>query len=336
MLSFVHKVVDMTAALIPQIATQPAITHYPPGKRPAAASSTDLGWDYLRQIGKVALLDAKQEVELATRIEAGLFAGERLTEPGLSMEWRRDLRFLVRDGEQAMQHLIKANLRLVVSIAKRYTGSGMPMLDLIQEGNLGLIRAVYKFDHAKGYKFSTYATWWIRQAITRAVAEQTRSIRVPLHMVESIGKVRKTQAALVQSLGREPSQDELAAAMGLTRQKVRAIQQADQQPLSLDQRVGDEAGGRTLAELVEDTTAGATDALLTAPLADRLENLLATLPDREAKILRLRCGLADGATHSLEQIAQQIGRSRERIRQLEIHALATLRRHPDVDALHDD
>ena len=296
--------------------------------------SLDPTRDYLRQIGKVALLDAGQEVELATRIEAGLYAEERLGQPGLPVELRRDLRCVRSQGQAALRQLIEANLRLVVSIAKRYLGSGMPLSDLIQEGNLGLIRAVYKFDHTKGYKFSTYATWWIRQAVSRAVAEQTRSIRVPVHMVESISKVRKTKAALAQSLGRDPSPDELATALGLTVAKLRAIQEADQQPLSLDQSVGGDAS-RTLAQLVEDTKVGAADALPAAPLAQLLENLLASLPDREAQVLRLRCGLADGQAHSLEQIGQQVGRSRERIRQLEIHALATLRGNPDVHLLHD-
>jgi RNA polymerase primary sigma factor len=321
----------MTAAIAPEFNDDTLSIKREKGFAPASETAQD----YLRQIGKVALLDARQEVELATRIEAGVFAEQRLADTGLPEELRHDLRCIAGDGELATAHLIEANLRLVVSIAKRYTGSGMPLLDLIQEGNLGLIHAVYKFDYAKGYKFSTYATWWIRQAITRAVAEQTRSIRVPLHMVESIGKVRKTHAVLVQSLGREPSQDELAVELGLTRQKVRAIQQADQQPLSLDQRVGGDDASWTLAELVEDTTIGAPDALPLTPLLTRLESLLATLPAREAQVLRLRCGLADGVVHSLEQIGQLIGRSRERIRQLEIHALATLRCNPDVHFLYD-
>ena len=325
----------MTTALAPEITTEPTTANHRSGPRESATGySASPARDYLRQIGTVALLDAAQEVELATRIEAGLFAGQRLGEPGLPLELRHELRCIVGEGEAAMQHLITANLRLVVSIAKRYTSSGIALLDLIQEGNLGLIRAVYKFDHAKGFKFSTYATWWIRQAISRAAAEQTRPIRVPIHMVDAIGTLRKTQTTLNQSLGRDPSQDELAHALSLTRQKVRLIQQADQQPLSLDQPIGGEQA-RTLAELVADTTIGATDAPPIAPLRHSLESLLAALPPREAQVLRLRCGLADGVAHSLEQVGQVLGRSRERIRQLEIRALATLRLNPDLDLLHD-
>ena len=326
----------MTAALARQITTEPTTATHRSGPRESASGySAAPVRDYLRQIGAIELLDAAQEVELATRIEAGLFAGQRLGESGLCLELRGDLRCIAREGEAAMQHLITANLRLVVSIAKRYAGSGVALLDLIQEGNLGLIQAVYKFDHAKGYRFSTYATWWIRQAVSRAAAEQTRPIRVPMHMVESIGTLRKARTTLSQSLGRDPSQDELAHALGLTRQKVRAIQQADQQPLSLDQPIGGDDASRTLAELVADTTIGATDAPPPTSLRHSLETLLASLPPREAQVLRLRYGLADGVAHSLEQVGPVLGRSRERIRQLEIHALATLRLNPDLDVLHD-
>jgi RNA polymerase primary sigma factor len=304
-------------------------------EQPDGIPTVDSITSYLRQIGKVALLNSEQEVDLACRIEVGVLARERLLDqPHLTPGMRRDLRTLIRDGEAAQRHLLEANLRLVVSIAKRYAGCGMPLLDLIQEGNLGLIRAVQKFDYTKGYKFSTYATWWIRQAITRAMADQTRTIRLPVHMVELLNKLRRIRRELVQKLGREPSEDELADAFGTSRQKLHAILQSDRQPISLDQRVGDESS-MTLGDLVKDSTPGADDLLPSAPLRQQLDELLAVLPEREAGVIRLRCGFTDGTAHSLEQVSKVYGRSRERIRQLEIRALAKLRQTADTDSLHE-
>jgi RNA polymerase primary sigma factor len=308
----------------------------PPAEGAGEAGTVDAVTSYLRQIGKVALLNSAQELDLARRIEVGLLAAERLqTGPAeLTAQLRRDLHLLVRDGERATKHLLEANLRLVVSIAKRYTGRGMPLPDLIQEGNLGLIRAVQKFDYTKGYKFSTYATWWIRQAITRAMADQTRTIRLPVHMVELRNKLRKIQRELIQQLGRDPNQDELATAFGTTRERLQNIQHSDQQPLSLDQQLGGDREG-TLGDLVRDTTIGATDALPAVPLRQQLDDLLATLPEREAQVIRLRCGLADGTAHSLEHISKIYNRSRERIRQLEIRALDKLRHNTATEALQE-
>jgi RNA polymerase primary sigma factor len=316
--------------------------HYPSASaargpsQPDGIPATDSITSYLRAIGRVSLLNSEQEVDLARRIEAGVLAREQLSdEPALDPELRRELRMLVSDGERAQKHLLEANLRLVVSIAKRYAGFGMPLLDLIQEGNLGLIRAVQKFDYTKGYKFSTYATWWIRQAVTRAAAEQTRIIRLPTHAVELVNKLRRNRRELAQKLGREPTLDEVADAVGTSRQKLHAILQSDRQPISLDQRLGDD-GSMTLGELVKDSTAGATTDLGSgASLREELDELLATLPEREAGVIRLRCGFTDGTAHSLEQVSKVYGRSRERVRQLEIRALTRLRQTIDVEVLHE-
>ena len=284
---------------------------------------------YLKQIGRVALLNAELEVQLAKRIEAGVYAVERLTEidgkgdPQL----RRDLRWIVRDGQRAKDNLLEANLRLVVSIAKRYTGRGMPFLDLIQEGNLGLIRAVEKFDYTKGYKFSTYATWWIRQAISRAMADQSRTIRIPVHMVEIINKLRSVQRELLSKLGREPTPIELAAELDITPEKVLEIQQYAREPLSLDQTVGDE-GDSHLGDFIEDSeSVVALDAVAFTLLQDQLESVLATLTTREAGVVRLRYGLSDGKPRTLDEIGQVYGVTRERIRQIEFKTMVKLR-HP--------
>ncbi|MGI8814420.1 MAG: sigma-70 family RNA polymerase sigma factor [Pseudonocardia sp.] len=308
-----------------------------PAKRSAPPSrvSADLVSDYLRQIGAVALLTAEQEVELATRIEVGVLAGERLADrvATLSVTERRELRQLVRDGERAGDHMLRANLRLVVSVAKRYVGAGLPLSDLIQEGNLGLIRAVYKFDHTRGFKFSTYATWWVRQAILRAVADQTRTIRVPVHMVDSLNKLNRLQRELTQTLGREPTIDELSAQCGERPERIAEIRRITRQPISLDQPVGTD-GETCLGDLVATTSAAAADA---SPhqLRDQLESLLATLNERERQVLRLRCGLVDGTKHSFEQISQVFGKSRERIRHIETAALRKLRPLAETGALRD-
>ncbi len=287
---------------------------------------------YLNQIGKVALLNAEEEVVLATRIEAGLYAAERVrraedvTEK-LSPQLRRDLRWIVRDGERAKNHLLEANLRLVVSLGKRYTGRGMPFLDVIQEGNLGLIRAVEKFDYTKGYKFSTYATWWIRQAITRAMADQARTIRIPVHMVEVINKLGRIQRELLQDLGREPTPEELAKEMDSTPEKVLEIQHYAREPISLDQTIGDE-GDSQLGDFIEDSEAVvAVDAVSFTLLQDDLRLVLDTLSEREAGIVRLRFGLADGRPRTLDQVGHVYGVTRERIRQIESMTMAKLR-HP--------
>jgi len=269
--------------------------------------STDLVRAYLKEIGRVALLNAEQEVNLAKRIEAGLFAAERLRqgevgELKVSKALAKDYDWLTADGQRAKDHLLEANLRLVVSVAKRYTGRGMAFLDLIQEGNLGLIRAVEKFDYTKGYKFSTYATWWIRQAITRAMADQARTIRIPVHMVEQINKLTRVQRQMLQDLGREPTADELAKELDMTPDKVVEIQGYAREPVSLEQNVGDEGDSE-------------------------LDSVLKTLPEREAAVVALRFGLTDGQPRTLDEIGREFGLTRERIRQIEAKTLSKLR-HP--------
>nr|WP_236006927.1 RNA polymerase sigma factor [Nakamurella leprariae] len=295
-------------------------------------ASADSVRAYLKQIGKVALLNAEEEVDLAKRIEAGLYAAERLrqyAEAGekITTQLRRDLNWVRRDGERAKNHLLEANLRLVVSLAKRYTGRGMAFLDLIQEGNLGLIRAVEKFDYTKGYKFSTYATWWIRQAITRAMADQARTIRIPVHMVEVINKLGRIQRELLQDLGREPTPEELAKEMDITPDKVLEIQQYAREPISLDQTIGDE-GDSQLGDFIEDSEAVvAVDAVSFTLLQDQLQAVLQTLSEREAGVVRLRFGLTDGQPRTLDEIGQVYGVTRERIRQIESKTMSKLR-HP--------
>ncbi|AOY56719.1 RNA polymerase sigma factor [Candidatus Rhodoluna planktonica] len=284
--------------------------------------------DYLKQIGKVALLNAELEVELAKRIEAGLFAEEKLaTSKNLTREMERDLKWVVKDGQRAKSHLLEANLRLVVSLAKRYTGRGMQFLDLIQEGNLGLIRAVEKFDYTKGYKFSTYATWWIRQAITRAMADQARTIRIPVHMVEVINKLARVQRQLLQDLGREPTPEELARELDMTPEKVVEVQKYGREPISLSTRLGED-GDSEFGDLIEDTEAVVpADAVGFTMLQRELERILDSLHPREAGVIRSRFGLGDGVQKTLDQIGEEFGVTRERIRQIESKTMSKLR-HP--------
>jgi RNA polymerase primary sigma factor len=296
---------------------------------------------YLKQIGKVPLLNAEQEVDLAKRIEGGLCAFERLRrseEDGekLSTSMRRDLDWISRDGARARNQLLEANLRLVVSLAKRYTGRGMTFLDLIQEGNLGLIRAVEKFDYAKGYKFSTYATWWIRQAITRAMADQARTIRIPVHVVEVINALGRIQRELLQDLGREPTAQELADKLDITPERVLEIQQYAREPISLDQTIGDE-GDSHLGDFIEDSEAVvAMDAVWFSLLQDQLERVLQTLSEREAGVVRLRFGLTgDGRPRTLDEIGQVYGVTRERIRQIESKTMSKLRHPSRSEVLRD-
>ncbi|WP_410170784.1 RNA polymerase sigma factor [Corynebacterium antarcticum] len=301
-------------------------------------ASADSVRAYLKQIGKVALLNAEQEVSLAKRIEAGLYATYRIEQmqeafaagdkdAKLTPAVKRDLRAIARDGRKAKNHLLEANLRLVVSLAKRYTGRGMAFLDLIQEGNLGLIRAVEKFDYTKGYKFSTYATWWIRQAITRAMADQARTIRIPVHMVEVINKLGRIQRELLQDLGREPTPEELAKEMDISEDKVLEIQQYAREPISLDQTIGDE-GDSQLGDFIEDSEAVvAVDAVSFTLLQDQLQDVLQTLSEREAGVVKLRFGLTDGMPRTLDEIGQVYGVTRERIRQIESKTMSKLR-HP--------
>ncbi|GAA1472046.1 RNA polymerase sigma factor [Corynebacterium felinum] len=301
-------------------------------------ASADSVRAYLKQIGKVALLNAEEEVSLAKRIEAGLYATYRMEQmeeaynkgdkdAKLTPAVKRDLRAIARDGRKAKNHLLEANLRLVVSLAKRYTGRGMAFLDLIQEGNLGLIRAVEKFDYTKGYKFSTYATWWIRQAITRAMADQARTIRIPVHMVEVINKLGRIQRELLQDLGREPTPQELAKEMDISEEKVLEIQQYAREPISLDQTIGDE-GDSQLGDFIEDSEAViAVDAVSFTLLQDQLQDVLHTLSEREAGVVKLRFGLTDGMPRTLDEIGQVYGVTRERIRQIESKTMSKLR-HP--------
>ena len=292
--------------------------------RPAATSN--LVRIYLREIGRVPLLTAEDEVELAKSIEAGLFADEKLRGGSLQGAEAADLEFLVAEGERAKQRLIEANLRLVVSIAKRYIGRGLVFLDLIQEGNLGLIRAVEKFDYTRGYKFSTYATWWIRQAITRAIADQARTIRVPVHMVETINKLARVQRQLHQDLGREATPEEIAAEMGIEPERVADIQRIAQEPVSLQSPIGEEESD--LGNFIEDADAVVPiEAAAFIMLQDQLERVLDELSGREQRIIQLRFGLTDGHPRTLEEVGREFGVTRERIRQIESKTLAKLR-HP--------
>ena len=293
-------------------------------------ASADSVRAYLKQIGKVALLNAEEEVDLAKRIEAGLYSSERMRqseEAGerLTNQMRRDLRWIKRDGERAKNHLLEANLRLVVSLAKRYTGRGMAFLDLIQEGNLGLIRAVEKFDYTKGFKFSTYATWWIRQAIGRGMAEQSRVVRLPVHVLDELAKVTRTERELVQRLGRDVTAEEIAEVTGQKPERVTDLRRVSRDPVSLDAPVGDD-GGSVLGDLVLDAIApAASEVVEREELSGELERVIDTLPEREALIVRMRFGLYDGRPHTLDEIGRHVGLTRERIRQLEKSALAQLR-----------
>ncbi|MDR2454953.1 MAG: RNA polymerase sigma factor, partial [Bifidobacteriaceae bacterium] len=300
----------------------------PPQQVQVAGATADPVKDYLKQIGKVALLNAEQEVELAKRIEAGLFAEEKLaTEKGLEPRLRRELEWLANDGRRAKNHLLEANLRLVVSLAKRYTGRGMLFLDLIQEGNLGLIRAVEKFDYTKGYKFSTYATWWIRQAITRAMADQARTIRIPVHMVEVINKLARVQRQLLQDLGREPTPEELGRELDMTPEKVAEVQKYGREPISLATPLGED-GDSEFGDLIEDSEAVVpADAVSFTLLQEQLHAVLDTLSEREAGVVSMRFGLTDGQPKTLDEIGKVYGVTRERIRQIESKTMSKLR-HP--------
>jgi RNA polymerase primary sigma factor len=293
-----------------------------------AGATSDPVKDYLKQIGKVPLLNAEQEVELAKRIEAGLFAEEKLGEgKGLRPEQRLDLEWIAEDGRRAKNHLLEANLRLVVSLAKRYTGRGMLFLDLIQEGNLGLIRAVEKFDYTKGYKFSTYATWWIRQAITRAMADQARTIRIPVHMVEVINKLARVQRQMLQDLGREPTPEELAAELDMTPEKVIEVQKYGREPISLHTPLGED-GDSEFGDLIEDSEAiQPGEAVSFTLLQEQLHSVLDTLSEREAGVVSMRFGLTDGQPKTLDEIGKVYGVTRERIRQIESKTMSKLR-HP--------
>ncbi|WP_432484877.1 RNA polymerase sigma factor [Kineococcus esterisolvens] len=300
-----------------------------PAQQVATAGATaDPVKDYLKQIGKVALLNAEQEVELAKRIEAGLFAEEKL-HSGESMDpiLKRELWWIAEDGRRAKNHLLEANLRLVVSLAKRYTGRGMLFLDLIQEGNLGLIRAVEKFDYTKGYKFSTYATWWIRQAITRAMADQARTIRIPVHMVEVINKLARVQRQMLQDLGREPTPEELAKELDMTPEKVVEVQKYGREPISLHTPLGED-GDSEFGDLIEDSEAVVpADAVSFTLLQEQLHSVLDTLSEREAGVVSMRFGLTDGQPKTLDEIGKVYGVTRERIRQIESKTMSKLR-HP--------
>ena len=294
-----------------------------------AGATADPVKDYLKQIGKVSLLNAEQEVDLARRIEAGLYAEYKLKNQAdeMTSRERRELHFLAQDGQQAKNHLLEANLRLVVSLAKRYTGRGMQFLDLIQEGNLGLIRAVEKFDYTKGYKFSTYATWWIRQVITRAMADQARTIRIPVHMVEVINKLARVQRQMLQDLGREPTPEELAKELDMTAEKVVEVQKYGREPISLHTPLGED-GDSEFGDLIEDSEAIVpADAVSFTLLQEQLHHVLDTLSEREAGVVSMRFGLGDGQPKTLDEIGKVYGVTRERIRQIESKTMSKLR-HP--------
>ena len=329
------------AAAVPNVAAKPAGPEeeafvygdddddLPAAQVASAGATADPVKDYLKQIGKVPLLNAEQEVELAKRIEAGLFAEEKLAEgmDGLEPAARLDMEWIAEDGRRAKNHLLEANLRLVVSLAKRYTGRGMLFLDLIQEGNLGLIRAVEKFDYTKGYKFSTYATWWIRQAITRAMADQARTIRIPVHMVEVINKLARVQRQMLQDLGREPTPEELAAELDMTPEKVIEVQKYGREPISLHTPLGED-GDSEFGDLIEDSEAiQPGEAVSFTLLQEQLHSVLDTLSEREAGVVSMRFGLTDGQPKTLDEIGKVYGVTRERIRQIESKTMSKLR-HP--------
>jgi len=320
----VHNLIDETKRAI-----QTEMKQLPPEQTVLTAGATaDPVKDYLKQIGRVALLNAELEVELATRVEAGLFAEEKLaTEKKLDKKLKRELEWIAEDGRRAKNHLLEANLRLVVSLAKRYTGRGMLFLDLIQEGNLGLIRAVEKFDYTKGYKFSTYATWWIRQAITRAMADQARTIRIPVHMVEVINKLARVQRQMLQDLGREPTPEELAKELDMTPEKVVEVQKYGREPISLHTPLGEE-GDSEFGDLIEDSEAIVpADAVGFTLLQEELHKVMDTLSEREAGVVAMRFGLTDGQPKTLDEIGKVYGVTRERIRQIESKTMSKLR-HP--------
>ncbi|SFB45715.1 RNA polymerase nonessential primary-like sigma factor [Amycolatopsis marina] len=300
----------------------------------AQSPAADLVRVYLNGIGKTALLTASDEVDLAKRIEAGVFAQHVLdTDENLTTRRRTELKALVRDGKAAKNHLLEANLRLVVSLAKRYTGRGMPLLDLIQEGNLGLIRAVEKFDYSKGFKFSTYATWWIRQAITRGMADQGRTIRLPVHLVEQVNKLARIKRDLHQQLGREATHEELAAESGIAEHKVANLLDHARDPVSLDMPVGTEEDA-PLGDFIEDSDAtDAESAVISGLLQDDLRRVLSTLDDREQYVIRLRYGLDDGQPRTLDQIGKHFGLSRERVRQIEREVMSKLRQGERAEKL---
>jgi RNA polymerase primary sigma factor len=309
----------------------------PDARVTAAGATADPVKDYLKQIGKVPLLNAEQEVDLAKRIEAGLFAEEKLATGGRSLcpEVRTDLEQVAEDGRRAKTHLLEANLRLVVSLARRYTGHGMLFLDLIQEGNLGLIRGVEKFDYTRGYKFSTYATWWIRQAISRAMADQSRTIRLPAHVAEATRRLARAQRQMRQDLGREATLDELAAELDMTPDKVIEVQKYAREPISLHTPLGAD-GGSEFGDLIEDTEAIQPDqAASFTLLREQVHSVLSMLSEREAGILSLRFGLADGQPKTLEEVGKVYGVTRERIRQIESTAIARFRRLSRFQALRD-
>ena len=300
----------------------------------AQSPSADLVRVYLNGIGKTPLLTAAEEVDLAKRIEAGLYARHLLeTRPRLGAAKKRDLAAVVREGQAARQHLLEANLRLVVSLAKRYTGRGMPLLDLIQEGNLGLIRAMEKFDYAKGFKFSTYATWWIRQAITRGMADQGRTIRLPVHLVEQVNKLARIKRELHQQLGREATDDELAQESGIPKEKIADLLDHSRDPVSLDMPVGTDEEA-PLGDFIEDSEAtDAETSVIANLLHSDVRSVLATLDDREQQVIRLRFGLDDGQPRTLDQIGKRFGLSRERVRQIEREVMAKLREGRRADKL---
>jgi RNA polymerase primary sigma factor len=303
-----------------------------------AGASADPVKDYLKQIGRVSLLTADEEKDLSERIEAGLYAQHILDtakEGELSFEYRRELQWAANDGRKAKDHLLEANLRLVVSLAKRYIGRGMHFLDLIQEGNLGLIRAVEKFDYTKGFKFSTYATWWIRQALTRAMADQARTIRVPVHMVEVINKLSRIQRRMLQDLGREPTTEELANELNMPIEKVEEVQKYGREPISLHTPLGEE-GDSEFGDLIEDTDAiSPQDAVAFSILQEEFRQVLSTLTDREAGVIKMRYGLEDGQPKTLDDIGKQYNVTRERIRQIESKTMNKLRQPSRSKALMD-
>jgi RNA polymerase primary sigma factor len=311
-------------------------TDEPAAQVAQAGATADPVKDYLKQIGNVPLLNAEQEVELAKRIEAGLFAEEKLDSPErLGRRLRREMEIIAEDGRRAKSHLVEANLRLVVSLAKRYTGRGMLFLDVIQEGNLGLIRAVEKFDYTKGYKFSTYATWWVRQAISRAMADQGRTIRIPVHMVEVINALFRVQRRMLQDLGREPTLEELAEELDMSPERVIEVQKYGREPISLHRPLGED-GDSEFGDLIEDSEAIVpADAASFTLLQEQLHSVLGTLTEREAGVVSMRFGLTDGRPKTLDEIGKVYGVTRERIRQIESKTMSKLRHPSRSEVLRD-